>query len=177
MLVDTSANDKPKFAGVKILLVILRIKNLVKQELFCSHVNNINKKRIFHFIHVNSFTSSLLVLQLFITQLFLIIFGGTLEKSYSSQNLDTLQYSFAQGLFFFTFGPVIVTGINLIVFHRTTLFLVFVHWQKFRSKIKLKVSILFKTLERQDESYHTIFRLELLNFLLQEYSFYDEPSA
>lgn len=62
MLVDTSANDKPKFNGVKILLVILRIKNFVKQELFCSHVNTINKKRIFHFIHVNSFTSPLLVL-------------------------------------------------------------------------------------------------------------------
>ena len=45
MLVDTSANDKPKFAGVKILIVILGIK-----------------KRIFHFIHVNSFTSPLLVL-------------------------------------------------------------------------------------------------------------------
>ena len=43
MMVNTSSHDKLGFTDVDILLGICNVRNLVKQELYCSNVKNVKK--------------------------------------------------------------------------------------------------------------------------------------
>ena len=88
------------------------------------------------------------------------------------QTWSTLQYCFTHRNISFQFSHLLITGINLIWCHRTTLVLVWVHLHK--SKVPVSFEKVGQVISRDLVNFCG---LELPNFLPQTYCFYEESSV